>query len=495
MPLIQLAIPAGIKKNGTDFECSNRWIDGSLVRWQNGSLRPVGGWGERYADIYSAAPRGMIAWVDNNSVYHLVSGTYDKLYHTSSLDVTVDITPSGLTEGSSDAAINTAYGGGLYSNDYYGVVRTSSGTYQEATTWSLDTWGEYLVACSPADGVLYEWQLDSATPTVAEAISNAPTDCSGLIVTDERFLFALSAGGNPRKIAWCDREDNTLWTADATNEAGDIELQTQGQIMTAVRMRGRTLIVTTNDAHSATYIGAPFVYSFERVGTACGAAGRKTIVSTQDMAFWMGKESFFAFDGNVARAIPCDVADYVFDNINQNQITKAYAVHNSGFGEIWWFYPSDGSLENDRYVSYDYLENHWAVGEMSRTAGVDQGVFSVPLWADADGNVYNHEIHGQAHGTSTPFVESAPISIGNGDSVMKVTRLIPDEETQGQVNVSFKTRFHPNDVEREYGAYSTANPTSVRFTGRQIRMRVEATGNEDWRVGTMRIEANSGGKR
>lgn len=495
MALIPLALPQGIKKNGTDFECSNRWIDSSLVRWQGGSLRPVGGWSTRVSNAYSNPSRAMVSWVDNTGDSHIASGTADKLYHTNASGTTVDITPTGLTAGDVDASINTAYSGSFYSTGSYGVSRPNTGVYQEVTTWSLDTWGEYLVACSSADGKLYEWQLDATTPTVAAQITNAPTSNMGLIVTDERFLFALGAGGNPRSIAWSDRENNTVWAADATNEAGDFQLQTNGQIQCAIRVRGRTLIITTTDAHVATYVGAPFVYGFERVGTACGAAGRRSVAATADAAFWMGTESFFVFDGSVAREMPCEVSDYVFGNINENQITKVYALNNSEYGEVWWFYPSEGSTENDKYVAYDYRENHWLVGDLDRTAGVDQGVFSNPIFADASGNIYNHEMHGYSHGTSTPFVESGAISLGNGDGVMKVTNLIPDEESQGNVTLKFKTRFYPNGTEREYGSYSTSNPTSVRFTGRQIRMRIESASNDDWRVGIIRIEATQGGKR
>ena len=121
-----------------------------------------------------------------------------------------------------------------------------------------------------------------------------------MLVTEERFVFALGAGGNPRKVQWSDREANTVWTPSATNEAGDMELQTTGRIMCGTPMRGRTLILTDNDAHVATYSGPPFVYGFERVGTACGISSRKALVSIDEGAFWMGHRGFFTFDGSVA---------------------------------------------------------------------------------------------------------------------------------------------------------------------------------------------------
>ena len=156
--------------------------------------------------------------------------------------------------------------------------------------------------------------------------------------------------------------------------------------MAGLRMRGRTLILTSTDAHIATYSGPPFVYGFERVGTSCGLIARKAAVAIEHGAFWMGKENFFMFDGSIAKQMPCDVADYVFGDINDNQISKTYAVHNSEYGEIWWFYPSGNSTENDSYVAYDYSAGHWEIGRIDRTAGVDQGIFDDPIHSGALGN-------------------------------------------------------------------------------------------------------------
>jgi hypothetical protein len=495
MALIPIKIPAGIYRVGTDLEGANRWRDANLVRWHQGSMRPVGGWSEK-ADVsasLTATPRAMHVWIDNTSGANTAIGTASELIYVNASGTATDITPAGFTTGDDDAAINTSYGGSFYGTGLYGVKRPSTGQFQEADVWTLDNWGEYLVGCSTSDGKLYEWQLNTANP--AAQISNSPTSCKSMLVTEERFIFAFQAGGNPRKISWCDREDNTVWTAAATNEAGDIELQTSGEIMCGARMRGRSIILTNIDAHIATYQGPPYVYGFERVGTACGAVSRNSLVAVDQGAFWMGSESFYMFDGSVARQMPCDVQDYVFEGMNKNQVSKVFAVHNSEYGEIWWFYPGQGSTECDTYVAYDYLEQHWEIGTLARTCGADQGVFDEPLWVDPTGLIYEHELHGVQHGTDTPFAETGPISLGNGDQIMKVNKLIPDEDTQGEVQVKFKTRFHPNDTEREYGAYTMSNPTSVRFSGRQIRMRVEATGNEDWRVGIMRINAEPGGSR
>ena len=491
MPLIPLTLPPGQYRNGTDFQASNRWRDANLVRWIEGTMRPVGGWRLRVT-VGSTPIRAAIAWRDLSADRWFAAGTYDKLYATSASGTVTDITPTDLVVGDVSSEANTGYGGGFYGTGTYGTPRPDTGTYSEATTWSLDNWGEYLVACSTADGRLLEWQLNTATD--AAAISGAPIDNSALVVTEERFLFALGAGGNPRRVQWCDREDNTTWTPAATNEAGDIDLQTPGQIMLGIRTRGQTLILTDQDAHAATYQGPPFVYGFQRVGSSCGVISRKAAAAVDEGVFWMGQRGFHVYAGGAVQDLPCEVNDYVFSDINITQKSKIFGMTNQQFNEIWWFYPSDGSSENDRYVVFNYAEKHWATGFLGRTAGIDSGVFEYPFMFCSTGCAYDHEV-GLSHAGATLFAETGPISLGAGDQVMVATMLIPDEKTQGDVQATFKTRFHPNDTERSYGPYSMANPTSVRFTGRQIRMRVEATQLADWRVGVMRLEAKPGGLR
>ena len=624
MALIPLKFPAGFYRTGTDLDAAGRWRDGSLVRWKNGSLRPVGGWGtdDRFGtsgDLSINIPRGMHAWQALDGTRYIAAGTYNELKAAITTNLVYDIAPLNLTAGYESPTTEAGYGYGAYGSGLYGRA-ASAKTVTEATTWSLDNWGEYLVACSTDDGRILELNLSSAegatlvtngdfsagtdwtlgtgwsigsgvasysgtatsnalsqsytgsfainrpyrisftfattsaadvrvkftgdtelvnetysaagTHTVdfiadsvdgtiefelgtstgstedftiddvsiklqpqAYEIPNSPTNNTGLIVTEERFLFALGAGGNPRKVQWCDREDNTLWAAASTNEAGDIELQTSGEIQTAIRTRGQTLILTTTSAHTARYVGPPYVYGFERVGTSCGVVSKKAAAEVDAGTFWMGRRGFFVFNGNTVTEVPCEVHDYVFDGLSAENASKTWALSNGQFGEIWWFYCSDQSSEIDRYVAYNYKENYWLIGDLSRTCGVERGVFENPLMIDTSGVVQEHELTPSTHGTQDVFAESGPISIGNGDNVMQVMELIPDEETQGEVDVTFKTRFYPNDTEYTHGPYSTANPTSVRFSGRQVRMRVEGQTTELWKVGTMRLEAKTGGRR
>ncbi len=332
--------------------------------------------------------------------------------------------------------------------------------------------------------------------TVAEPLLNAPLNNKGVVVTEERFIFALGSDINSRRVSWCDKENSQDWVPAATNEAGSFELVTSGQIMAGLSARGATLILTDTDSHIAQYIGPPYVYSFSKIATNTGTISRLSAVTTDSGAFWCGQGKFHHFDGNTVQTLKCDVQDYVFNDFNKDQQTKVWGMVNGQNNEIWWFYPSSNSLEIDRYVAYNFIDNYWLVGNLSRTAGVSRGVFTNPMMASHNGTstIHNHEVGHNYDGLSI-FCETGPISLQNGDRIAKITSVITDEKTQGDVDLKFKTRFHPNDTERTYGAYNPSNPTSVRFSGRQLRMRVEGDRNTDWRVGIMRLNVEPGGRR
>jgi hypothetical protein len=493
MALVPLRIPPGVYRNGTEYQTSGRWFDSNLVRWFEGTLRPIGGWRKRSESQLTGSCRGLITWRDNSGDRWIAAGTNSKLYAMNEAGTLKDITPTSLTVGIADAATKTGYGYSTYGNFAYGVQRPDTGTVTPATTWSLDTWGEYLVACSDADGKLYEWQLGFSTPTLAAAITNAPTGCNAVMTTAERFVFALGAGGDPRKVQWCDQENNTVWTPAATNQAGSFELITIGSLKAGKRVRGVNLLFTDVDVHVGTYIGLPYVYSFEKAGSGCGLISSQSVAAIDTAAIWMSNSGFWVYDGYV-KPLACDVGDYIFQNINANQVSKVYAVHNSKYGEIIWFYPSNASNENDSYVTYNYRENHWAIGSLSRTAGTDRGVYLNPLMVSADSYIYEHEV-GFAYDSVAPFVESGPVEIQPGENIMNVRQLIPDEQTLGEVVVSFKTRMYPTATETTYGPYSASEPTSVRFSARQVKIRYTGAVLGDWRVGLNRLDVLPAGKR
>jgi hypothetical protein len=491
MAYIPLQIPPGVFKNGTEYQSKGRWNGSNLVRWFEGTIRPVGGWRKRTATQLSGKARGLMNWRDNSNNRRIAIGTHTNLYSLSESNTLTDITPASFTTGDANAVLKIGYGYGAYGESAYGVARPDLGSVTPATTWSMDTWGEYLVACSSKDGKLLEWQLNVANDAVA--ITNAPTSCTGLIVTQERFLFALGASGNPRKVQWSDQENNTVWTPAVTNQAGDFELTTTGSIQCAKRIRGTTILFTDVDVHTATYIGPPYIYSFDRVGTGCGVISKQAVAATDNACIWMSGSGFWTFDGFV-KPLTSDVSDYIFTNLNTTQSSKVYCVHNSAFGEVWWYYPSQASNENDSYVTYNYRENHWSIGTLDRTCGTDRGIFSNPILVSSDSYVYEHEV-GYNYDSQTIFAESGPIELGAGDRVMTLTRLIPDENTAGDVRARFSTKFYPNSTEYNYGPYTLSSPTSVRITGRQVAVKIEGVMPTDWRVGIIRFDGKPGSPR
>lgn len=524
--LVPIQLPPGFYRNGTIYEAKNRWYGGNLVRFISGTIQPVGGWrialdsnGDNLGPL-TGVPRSMHAWRASNGDIRVGIATNSHAYAFIN-GVLTDITPaSGFIAGDADSSSTSGvYGAGTYGTGFYGVGSNAS-ALNEADIAQLDNFGDYLVGVWTDDGTLWVWDGD-VTHNFAVADATAPTSNAAVVVTPERFLVALGAGGNPRLVQWADQESYTLWTPAITNTAGDFELATNGRILCGRRGRDTTLIWTDADLWTMNYIGGSLVYSFTQVGDTCGIIAPNAVAVVDGRAYWMGKDAFFAFDGFV-QPLPCDVRDYVFEDFNDTQAIKVCAVTFSQFGEVWWFYPSAGSTENDRYVCYNYRENHWVFGQLARTAGFDRGATANPMLALPTGELVEHEVlevrsrytgldpfladgahladgslysAGTEPASETPYLDSGPFEIGDGDRVARVQRVIPDEKTLGDVEATFFTAMYPTATETERGPYSLANPTNVRFTARQSRLRLTQVNETSWRVGTIRLGIVPGGRR
>lgn len=494
MSLVPYKIPPGVYRNGTNRQSYGRWYDSSLVRFIEGTVRPVGGWVRAATSTMSGMARAMHAWRDNSGNNWCGIGTHSNLYVYAG-GSTYNITPVGLTVGRMDSILGNGFGAGSYGSSTYGTARSSL-PISDATTWSLDNWGQYLMACSTADGKIYEWLAN--TGVMPLAVSGAPTGNRAIFVTPERYLVALGAGGDPRAIAWCTQEDPTVWTPSATNTAGSLQLQTNGRAITGRISRGQSIIWTEQDVHQFNYLGAPLVYGLQRIGIGCGLAGPKAVAISPIGAVWMSQRAFFRYDGATLAQIPCEVADYVFGDINTSQIAKVYAGANSQFNEVWWFYPSASSNENNRYVVWNYQENHWTIGTLARTCWNDSQVFPGPLAVDASTIIYQHETGLTANGspiTTLRYLQSGPVDIAPGDNVLYVTQVLPDEKSNGQVQLRFATQFTPEGPSWSFGPYQMSPYTDVRFSGRQAAMKIEGLVDADWRVGDFRLDVTKGGNR
>jgi hypothetical protein len=504
MPLFSLKLPPGMSRPGTKYDAKGRWYDGTLVRWYEGIMQAVGGWqkiAESGADLnLTGVPRGAHAWRDNSDEPHLALGTHTKLYAWVSGALT-DVTPAGFSATGGADAVQTSgvYGSGNYGDGPYGLGGSAATTLVEANTWQMDNHGQDLVAVAFDDGKIYT-QTGAAQAAV---LTNAPTDVRGVVVTPEHFLVALGDSpndtGNRRVVSWPDVDDRTVWGATASNQAGELPLPGAGEILAGRRARNETLIWTDVDLFAMRYIGGEFVYQIPQVGSNCGAISRRSMAVIDGQAIWMGNNSFFTYNGFV-KPLPSEVGDYVFGDMNKLQRSKIWAETRSSYGEVTWHYPSASSTECDRYVTFNYREGIWYFGMKERTAGVDRGVWTSPMSTDSTGAVYEEEIEGATYLDTddatalVPFAESGPVEIGEGDNVMSISQIIPDETTLGDVDLSIFAALYPTATETEYGPFTAAEPTDVRVLGRQIRIKVvqDQTG---WRFGTPRLDVRQGGRR
>ncbi len=390
-------------------------------------------------------------------------------------------------------------------------------------SWALDNWGEDLLALD-VDGGLFLWDTSGGIQTasnVASAVSNAPTKSKFMIVSNpDRHVICMgtettigsTATQDPMFIRWSTQDDETEWTPTATNSAGSQRIVGGSEIVTAVRTRGQILILTDTAAHGMSFIGAPFVFGFQQLGSNCGAISPHCMIDVGGVAYWMSSDAFFLFDGTV-RKLPCSVEDFVFNNIDTTQYEQVWTGSNSAYGEIWWFYCSKASNQIDRYVIYNYQEGLWYTGSLDRSTWIDSGTYPLPYATKYDGSanttLFIHESGKNDDGsTMTSFIESGDFDIGDGDDIMFVNKIIPDFKDQiGNVNVSLKSRYFPTDTQTVKGPFfynTSSTKINTRTRGRQIAIRLESNGynndtndaiDEDWRLGTIRFEVQPDGKR
>lgn len=494
--LIRYDVPPGVFRNGTRYQSQGRFYDADLWRWFEGTQRPVGGWRLKSEDPVTGKARAILTWVDNINQTWISAGTNEGLFVYTRGGVLHDITPVSFVAGPADSTTGGGYGTGLYGAGLYGTPRADDTNIIPAMVWTLDNWGEILIAC---DGeTIYEWGVDTAFPATILTDGAPPDEAApsafAIFVTEEGAIVALQAAGDPRKVEWSDPEDRTVWKPAGTNLAGGFRIQSSGQLLCGKRIRGASILHTDVDCHLMTYsAGSPDVYDIQRLASGCGIVSKQAAAVVDSRDFWMGSNRFWVFNGAVD-PLECDVGDYVFSGINKGQLAKVTAAHNSQFGEVLWFYPSASSIENDRYVSFNYRENHWSIGALVRLSGTDKGVIPYPLMFDGDGFLYEHEV-GQSRDGRQPYALSGPVEIGGGENTVSIYGVIPDESNLGDVAVSFTTGDWTMSPDAEIPAVDLTAKTDVRFNGRRVSIKMLADPDQDFRVGIFRFEAKAGTRR
>ena len=426
----------------------------------------------------------------------------------------------------------TGWGSGVFGRSTWGSSSTLS-TVNNVRLWGIDNFGEDLLF-NARDGGIYYWDTSASDYNVDRAVALAdlpgadpgtPTIAKQVIVSDtDRHIIAFGCDSqnnvgvqDPLLIRFSSQESLTEWDAEVTNTAGDLRVGSGSEIVVAVETRNQVLVFTDISLHSMQFLGPPFTFGLAQVAENITIAGPSAVTAVDDKVFWMGIGDFYVYTGQTQK-LPCPVRAYIFDDINVGQIELTVCALNSTFSEVWWFYPSAGSNENDRYVIYNYVENTWAIGALTRTAWHDRGLFNTPIAASTDGYLYNHET-GQNDGSTNPpsaitsYIESSQISIGSGDDFVFLSKLIPDLTFENSISTAPTVDFTLQARNFPGGAYlqtdtsgvtqSATTPveqfteqTWIRLRGRSFAVKVESdTTDTQWRLGTPRVEIRPDGRR
>jgi hypothetical protein len=427
-----------------------------------------------------------------------------------------------INVGTENAVFGTGWGAGVWSRGTWGSAANTTALSDQLRLWSHDNFGEDLLI-NVRDGGIYYWDFSSGFTNRAVALSDlagansAPTIAKQILVSDrDRHVIAFGCDletnpgvQDPMAIRFSNQESVTDWVTTATNTAGEIRLGSGSKIVTAVETRQQTLVFTDTTLYAMQFLGPPFTFGVQPVSENITIIGPNAAIAVDDFVFWMGSSEFYSYSGSVSR-IPCTVRDYVFDDINISQGDKICSALNEETTEIWWFYPSSNSTENDRYVIYNYGEQIWYYGTLDRTAWMDRGIFNFPVAAGTDGYLYEHE-NGFDDGSTNPvsgitsYIQSSPMDIGDGDNFTFIRRVIPDIQFRNstsdtpEVDLTIRVRNFSG------GAFSNSQTETIgsdteqlfyRLRGRQMSLYFESDGTQmTWRLGSTRVDIRPDGRR
>jgi len=414
------------------------------------------------------------------------------------------------------------YGGTSPLSGYGGTVSGgapsgSSGTPINAVDWTLDNWGEILIAC-PLDGAIYQWSPTSGLPS-AYVIPEAPPVNEGcFIAMPQRQIIAWGTTYNgirdPLLIRWCDVENYNSWIPSLTNQAGGYRLPKGSRIVQCIQGPQQGLIWTDLGCWAMQYVGPPYVYQFSEVGTGCGLIGRKAAGSVNGVVYWMGPSQFYRLSGNGVEPIRCPVWDVVFQDLDTTNLDKIRIAPNSRFGEITWYFPtiSNGG-ENEGYVKYNYVLDQWDYGfnsdanpYVARSAWINESVLGPPIGAGLNQYLFQHETSQNADGEAMDsYFQTGYFALTEADVLMFIDQVWPDMKwgyyggTQGaNIRLTFYVTSYPNETPIPYGPYTLTNATTYitpRFRGRLVSIKIESNVlNSWWRLGNIRYRVQQDGK-
>ena len=454
-------------------------------------------------------------------------------------------TLSGLTRGTDNTTTAShSDGATVYdASDYTKWGASQTGDIVTAPgLWHLDNYGNKLIA-TIVDGATFEWNSDAAgaTSTRATLVTSAPTATrQTLVSTPDRHLvffgtettIGTTSTQDDMYIRWSDQEDINTYAPSATNTAGTQRLADGTRIIAAIKGRDAIYIWTNHALFIMRFVGAPFVFSFQQVGTGCGLIGKNAAVEVDGSAYWMSENGFFRYTGKL-ESLPCLVEDYVYDDLNTVPRNHIFAGLNNLFGEVTWFYPGSGAASNNRSVTYNYMDSTaerpvWTTSSLSRSSWSDSQVFGKPHATEYDSSATSDSTVGNTDGVTTYFehetgtnqikagtgsaiaasIESGDFDLdqkglaGDGEFMLKIRRVIPDFLQQtGDARVTLNLKNYPTDSQASssLGPFTSTTSTTkidTRARARAVSLKVDNTSTtQHWKLGTFRLDIQADGRR
>lgn len=417
-----------------------------------------------------------------------------------------------------------------------GIATGTQTAISNLRIWSHDNFGEDLIF-NERNGQVFYWDKTTGVSTRGVELStlsgtptSVPQKAAQILLSDrDRHVIAFGCDGlgaspstakgdgsqDPMLIRFSSQANPIDWYPTETNSADSLRIDSGSKIVQAVETRQQILVFTDVAIYAMQFVGPPFTFGINLISSNISIASPKAAVAVDDVVFWMGSAEFYSYTGAVQR-IPCTVRDHVFNDFNTGQSDKVVSGSNISFGEVWWFYPSADSTENDSYVVYNYFEKLWYVGKLSRTAWLDRGISALPLGTGSNNYLYNHEV-GSVYTDETQntasFIESGDLGISDGNQFSFVSRVLPDlnfrETTNNDTTVDFilsaknapglpaqttntntLTKTESVPVDKYTSQYQT------RLRGRSFRFKVQSTDDEVlWRLGIPRVDIRPDGRR
>lgn len=421
---------------------------------------------------------------------------------------TVNIQGTGYGAGPYNAGVSTT-GGRAWSR-----AASTSNIVFLANQWSLDNWGEDLIAVRRG-GPLIHWQANASTvPVRASVVAGSPSEINYVVVSpNDRHVIALGTNEygtgtfSPMLVRWSDQNDYRNWVPSVSSTSGEFRLVEGTRIVGGLRARNTIQVWTDKALYSMQFVGSPYTFNITQLGSQCGLVGPHAAITVDSGTYWMSDNNFYVFNGRVQR-LDCSIRRDIFDNFNHSQADKVYAGSNDEFNEIIWLIPGNNSQEPSRYVIYNVLEQHWVYGSTFYTTFEDADVFDNTITTgisptDNRSYIFNNEPVSVYTGDGEPihsYLESAEFDIDDGDNIMFIDRIVPDFTLKnGTIDFYVNVRLYPAASVTTKGPYNIASDTGkldFRARGRQASFLVSTSdSNLSWRMGNIRMAIRPDGFR